>query len=56
MRTTGKLLLPRFEIRLLKLPCLMGEDIPMGEDNVFNLHPNNPMQMISKGDIKVFGE
>lgn len=34
----------------------MGEDIPMGEDNVFNLYPNNPMQMISKGDIKVFGE
>lgn len=32
----------------------MGEDIPMGEDSVFNLHPNNPMQMISKGDIKVF--
>lgn len=34
----------------------MAEDISMGEDNVFNLHPDNPMQMISKGDIKVFGE
>lgn len=30
----------------------MGEDISVGEDNVFNLHPNNPMQMISKGDIR----